>query len=309
MQIGKLEPVSLRTIWANEARDFTTWLAENLDLLGEKLGLDLTLVEQEAPAGAFSADILAEDGNGNLVIIENQLERTNHDHLGKLLTYLSNLEAKTAIWIASDPRPEHEAALHWLNEMLPADVAFYLLKLEAYRIGDSPPAPLFTVVAGPSPEARQLGVQKKELAERHVLRLEFWGQLLERARKQTNLHARISPNKNSWVSAGAGKSGLAFNYIILRREARVELYIDRGEAEANKRIFDQLYAKREQIEKSFGGPLTWQRLDGRRACRVCHVLPGAGLQDRDRWADTQEAMIEAMVRLEKAFKPHIRQLG
>lgn len=171
----RLEKVPLRGIWPNEARDFTTWLAENLDFLGEALGLSLSLVEQEAAAGIFSADVLAEDADGNPIIIENQLERTDHDHLGKLITYLSNLDAKTAIWITSDPRPEHEAAIHWLNQTLPADVALYLVKLDAYRIGDSSSAPLLTVVAGPSPEAKQIGGQKKELAQRHVLRLEFWG--------------------------------------------------------------------------------------------------------------------------------------
>jgi len=147
MQISRLEPVSLRELWPNEARDFTTWLAENLDFLSEALGMDLSLVEQEASAGVFSADILAEDGNCNPVVIENQLERTDHDHLGKLITYLSNLDAKTAVWITAEPRPEHEKAVHWLNEVLPVDAAFYLVKVEAYCIDDSSPAPLFSVMA------------------------------------------------------------------------------------------------------------------------------------------------------------------
>jgi len=308
MPIGRLEKVPLRGIWPNEARDFTTWLAENLDFLGEALGLSLSLVEQEAAAGIFSADVLAEDADGNPIIIENQLERTDHDHLGKLITYLSNLDAKTAIWITSDPRPEHEAAIHWLNQTLPADVALYLVKLDAYRIGDSPSAPLLTVVAGPSPEAKQIGGQKKELAQRHVLRLEFWGQLLDRAKERTSLHARISPGKEHWISAGAGKSGLAFNYIIRMNDAQVELYIDQGEAEANKCIFDQLFASKEQIEAAFGEPLEWQRLDDRRACRIRHRLTLGGLTDRDRWPETQEAMIDAMVRLENALKPQIKRL-
>jgi hypothetical protein len=308
MPIGRLEKVPLREIWPNEARDFTTWLAENLDFLGEALGLSLSLVEQEAAAGIFSADVLAEDADGNPIIIENQLERTDHDHLGKLITYLSNLDAKTAIWITSDPRPEHEAAIHWLNQTLPADVALYLVKLDAYRIGESPSAPLLTVVAGPSPEAKQIGGQKKELAQRHVLRLEFWGQLLDRAKERTSLHARISPGKEHWISAGAGKSGLAFNYIIRMNDAQVELYIDQGEAEANKRIFDRLFASKEQIEAAFGEPLEWQRLDDRRACRIRHRLNLGGLTDRDRWPETQEAMIDAMVRLENALKPQIKRL-
>ena len=308
MQIARLEPVPLRTLWPNEAYDFTTWLTDNLDLLGQALGMDLILVEQEAAAGAFSVDILAEDASGQPAVIENQLEPTNHDHLGKLITYLSNLDAKTAIWITSDPRPEHEQAVHWLNEVVPANTAFYLVKVEAYRIGESVPAPLFTVVAGPSAEAREAGETKKELAERHVSRLAFWTQLLERAKQRTKLHARISPKKDNWIETGAGKSGLAFTYVIRMSDAQVELYIDTGNAEDNEQIFDALYGEKEATERTFGSPLDWQRLQGRRACRIRKVLPGGGLQDREQWAEIQERMVDAMVRLERGLKSRIRQL-
>jgi len=308
MHISRLEPVPLRELWPNEAHDFTRWLAENLDFLGETLDVALSLVEQEASAGAFSADILAEDSNGNPVIIENQLECTDHGHLGQLITYLSNLDAKLAVWITSEPRPEHEKAVHWLNEALPADTAFYWIKIEAYRIGDSSPAPLLSVIAGPSPEAKQIGDQKKELAQRHLLRLEFWSQLLERAKEVTSLHARKSSTKEHWVSAGTGQSGLSLNYVILMGDARVELYIDKGEADANKDIFDRLFADKDRIEEAFGAPLEWQRLDDRRACRICRRITEGGLSNRDRWPKVQDAMIDGMIRLDKSLKPHIKQL-
>lgn len=307
MQVGRLKRVELREIWQHEAHNFTTWLAENLDLLGEFLGFELSLVQQEAAAGPFSADILAEDGRGSPVIIENQLERTNHDHLGKLITYLSNLEAKTAIWITSNPRPEHEKAVHWLNEVVPADTAFYLVRVEAYRIGDSAAAPLFTVVAGPSLEARQIGEQKEELAERHILRRAFWTELLTQAKEKMPLHARISPTTDNWVSAGSGKSGLGYNYVIRMEDAQVELYIDRGSAEENKRLFDALVAHKTAIETTFGTALEWQRLDDRRACRIRYVFSG-GLKDREHWPDLQKRMIEAMTQLERALKPEIQRL-
>ena len=182
----------------------------------------LTLVQREAAAGVFSADILADDGQERLVVIENQLESTNHDHLGKLITYLSNLDAKIAVWITSAPRPEHERAVHWLNEILPADMAFYLLQME---------------------------------------------------------------------------------------DAQVELYIDRGDAEQNKQLFDAFYARKEEIEVAFGEPLEWQRLDAKRACRVRFLLLGGGLLDQHRWPDIQDRMIDAMIRLEGAFKPHIQRLN
>lgn len=236
------------------------------------------------------------------------MTRTNHDDLGRLITYLSNLDAKIAVCVTSAPRPEHERATHWINEILPADMAFYLLQIEAYRIGDSAPAPKFTVVAGPTREARQAGEQKKELAERHLLRMEFWKQLLERARSRTQLHARIAPGTENWISAGAGMSGLGYNYSIRMDDAQVELYIDRGDAEQNKLFFDALHAHKAEIEAAFGAPLEWQRLNAKRACRVRYVLTAGRLQDQSRWPEIQEAMIEAMSRLERAMKPHIQQI-
>jgi len=308
LQISRMKPVDLHKLWPHESTKFTPWLAENLDLLGEKLGMNLTLVKTEASAGTLSADILAEDDEGNRVIIENQLGRTDHDHLGKLIAYMANLEAKVAVWITGDPRPEHETAVHWLNEILPVDTAFYLMKLEAYCIGESPPAPLLTIVAGPSPEAKQIGEQQKEWAESHRLRFEFWKQLLERARKKTPLHANVSPSKDSFVSAGAGKTGFSWNYTILRKKAKVELYLDTGETEKNKRIFDQLFAQKEQIEEAFGEPLRWERRDDRQSCSIVKWLDCGGLQDQEEWPAIQDKMIDAMVRLEKALKPHLNAL-
>lgn len=308
MQIGRLEQVPLRELWAHEAQDFTTWLAENIDFLSDKLGIVLSVEQQEAPAGSFVVDILASDETGETVVIENQLERTDHDHLGKLITYLSNFDAKRAIWIARDPRPEHEKSVHWLNEALPVDTEFYLLKIEAYRIGDSPAAPLLTIVAGPSPEAKQIGEQKKELAERHVQRLEFWRQLLERANQRTNLHARVSPCKDNWLGAGSGMSGLAFNYVIRMDGGQVELFINAGEADLNKQLYDQFFEAKDQIEEQFGEPLEWQRMDQRKGSRIAYYFTSGGLKDRERWPQIQDDMADAMVRLENALKPHIRRL-
>ncbi len=307
--ISRLRRVPLREVWAHEARDFTSWLAENLDVLEESTGLSLSLVEQEAPTGRFSVDILAEDRDGNLVVIENQLEPTNHEHLGKLLTYMSNHEAKTALWIVAQARPEHIRAVQWLNEFLPADVSVYLIQVEAVRIADSPPAPLFTVLAAPSEESREIGEKKKELAERHRLRIEFWNDLLEKARQRTPIHANRSPSTDHWISAGAGKSGLTWVYVILKDHARVELYIDTLDQGVNKAIFDHLYRHREAVEQAFGASLDWQRLDSRRASRIAYYIRGkGGLRDRDRWDTLQDAMIDAMIRLERALKPYIQQL-
>jgi hypothetical protein len=138
--IGKLERVPLREVWEHEAYDFTQWLQDNIEVLNDALGLTLVNVDREQAAGAFSIDLVAEDEGGGTVIIENQLEKSNHDHLGKLITYLSAMGAKAAIWIASEPRPEHVAAIAWLNESNSAQ--FYMVKVEAVRIGASQPAAL-----------------------------------------------------------------------------------------------------------------------------------------------------------------------
>lgn len=307
--IARLTRVPLREVWRHEALNFTRWLAENLDLLSDPTGLRLSLVEAEAAAGDFAVDILAEDADGNLVVIENQLERTDHDHLGKLITYMSNHDAKTAIWITSQPRPEHEKAVHWLNETLPDDTSFYLLQVEAVRIDNSPPAPLFTVIAGPSAESRQIGEQRKELARRHILRMEFWDGLLKKARQISTLFANISPGKDHWISTGAGKSGFTWAYVVLKDHARVELYIDTADSEKNKHYFDTLLQHKEQIEASFGAPLEWQRLDEKRAARIAYLIHGhGGLPNQENWDALQDAMIDAMVRLENALKPHLARL-
>ena len=308
MPIARLEPVSLRDVWPHEASDFTVWLGDNLDVLGELLGIELSLVEREVGVGPFWADLLLQDSDGNPVIVENQLERTDHDHLGKLITYMSNLGAKVAVWITSAPCPEHETAVHWLNESLPADTALYLVQLEAFRIGDSDPAPRLSIVAGPSPQAKEIGSQKKELAERQVLRRQFWTELLERGKGSGHPHTRVGPGIDSWINAGSGVAGLTYNYVILMNAARVELQIDRGDAETNKHIFDQLQAARGRIEAAVGAPLEWDYREGRRSCYLRYSVPGGGLRDREQWPTIQQRMIDAMVRLERALRPEIRRL-
>jgi hypothetical protein len=182
--IGKLERVPLREVWKHEAQDFTQWLQQNIDVLNNALDLSLVNVDREQATGSFSIDLVAEDEGGGTVIIENQLEKSNHDHLGKLITYLTGMGAKAAIWIVSDPRPEHVAAITWLNET--GSASFYMVKVEAVRIGSSPAAPLFTLIVGPSDEAEEVGQTKKEIAERYGIRKRWWTQLIERSAKFRN---------------------------------------------------------------------------------------------------------------------------
>lgn len=307
--IGKIQRVALREVWKHEALDLTKWLQDNLDVLSDALKFSLSNAEREQSAGDFSVDLVAEDEDGNVVVIENQLEKSDHAHLGKLITYVTAIGAKKAIWIVAEPRPEHVAAINWLNESSP--VEFYVLKLEGIRINDSPPAPLLTLIVGPSKEGREIGEAKKELAEQHDLRESFWTELLQRAKARTKLHANISPGPWSWIATTSGTSGLTYNYTIRRHETQVELYIYRGkdsEAE-NREILERLKKSQEAVEKAFGAPLEWQQVDGRQACRITKRLAPGGYRDEARWPEIQEAMIDAMIRLEKALKPRIAELG
>jgi len=219
--IGRLERMPLREVWRHEALDFTQWLQQNMDVLNDALDLSLLNVDREQASGSFSIDLVAEDEGGGTVIIENQLEKSNHDHLGKLVTYLTGMSAKTAIWIVSDPRPEHVAAVAWLNESTSAD--FYMVKVEAVRIGESPAAPLFTQIVGPSTESKDVGQTRKELAERYGIRKRWWGQLIERSAAMSKLHAHISPSEYSWIGASSGVRGLNFNYVVTQDDCAAEL--------------------------------------------------------------------------------------
>jgi len=308
--IGKIERLPLRSVWKHEANDFTVWLEDNLEELNDILDFNLSNVEREKAAGDFSVDLVAEDDSGSTVVIENQLEKSNHDHLGKIITYLTCLEARAAIWIVSDPRPEHVAAISWLNESTSA--SFYLIKVEAVKIGESDPAPLLTPIVAPSEEGRKIGETKKERAERYVIRRRFWQQLLDYARTKTKLHANISPSGYGWIGTGAGISGLAYNYTVKKHETIVEIYIDRGKDndEENKRIFDELAQNKEAIEAVFSEPLVWQRLDGKRACRIKKEYATGGYRDDEkRWPAIHEGIVDAMIRLEKALSPYIKQLS
>lgn len=308
MMIQKITRIPLRDAFKHEALDFTKWLQDNLDVVNDVTDLSLSNAEREKSAGDFSVDLVAEDEGGNKVIIENQLERSNHDHLGKVITYLVAMEARAAIWIVSEPRPEHVSAITWLNES--SSASFFLLKLEAIKIGDSPAAPLLTLIVGPSEETKAIGKAKQEFSERHNLRRAFWAQLLEYAKGKSRLHASISPSRYHWIAAGAGKRGLSYNYVVWEHETCVELYIDRGkEADReNKAIFDSLVAKKSDIEKAFGEKLEWQRLDAKRACRIRKTISKGGWKDQEKWQPVNEATVDAMIRFENALKPYVKKL-
>ncbi len=303
--IGKLQRVSLREVWKHEAYDFTQWLQQNLDVLNNALDLNLVNAEREQAAGSFSIDLVAEDDGGGTVVIENQLEKSNHDHLGKLITYVTAMQARTAIWIVSEPRPEHVAAMNWLNNG--TDTNFYLVKVEAVRIGDSPAAPLLTVIVAPA-EENTVRLQKQELAERYSIRHAWWAHLVKRP--GARLHSHITPGSYSWIGTSSGVRGLNLNYVVTQADCGAELYIDRGkDAEAeNNAIFDQLEQHRSEIDAKVPYPISWERLDGRRACRLRVTLPGGYRSPEAEWPAIHDALTSAMNALTAALQVHLKQL-
>jgi len=312
IKIEKMKKVPLREVWRNEARNFTSWLFDNIEFLGEELDMDLKAIDREGDVGSFSVDIVAEDENGQKVVVENQLEKTNHEHLGKILTYLANLDAKVAIWVSSNPRQEHKRAIEWLNEFGPG-ISFYLVKIEAYKIGNSAPAAKFSIIAGPSEESEIIGTKKKEYAKRHILRKEFWTQLLQKSNKKLSLFNNVFPNIYSWVGAGAGKAGINYQYVITKKYGGCEIYLDKGKdyvkPNINKIRFDKLYKHKRQIEKKFKGRLNWERLDNARASRISFRFKGMGLNEKENWQGLQDRMIDIMVRMENAFRVYIKELN
>lgn len=305
--IGRIERVPLREAWKHEALHFTTWLENNLDLIGDTLGLNLAAIEREQSAGDFSVDLVAQDGAGDLVIIENQLERSNHDHLGKILTYVAVVGAKRAVWIVSDCRPEHVQAVQWLNKA--GSVSFHVVKLEAVRIGDSPPAPLFTLITGPSEATDEAGRVQREQNASSNRYAKFWRALLDSARSKTALHRNISPGTSNWISTSADlPQCFGLGYVVARGKGRVELYIDDPQKgkDFTEEVFHQLESKRDAIEAVFGGALSWEELPGGRACRVCERLESAvDLDDDSTWSPFIDQMVDAMIRLDTAVRPHL----
>lgn len=308
--VGRLEKVPLNEIWKHEALDFTPWLAGNIDVLSKALNLQLRVIETQKTVGSFYLDLLAEDENGIHVVIENQIYKTDHDHLGKVLTYMTNLDAKTAIWLTSDARPEHIRAMAWLNESSPADVSFYLVRVEGFRIGDSLPAPMFSRIVEPSADAKAIGKEKEEIAQRHLDRLAFWKSLLERAALASTFHASLSPTKDNVLATRTG-AGLYYAYAVRMHDARVDLGIDRRGVNArewNKTLFDGMLAQKSEIEAAFGDQLVWERMDESSSCRITYPILAGGLADKEHWAETQETMIDAMRRLHEAADPIASQL-
>ena len=272
-QLGRLSRHNPRDVWSNEATGFTPWLQEHIELLAEAVGVDIQSVDREVAVGDFSVDLVGEEpGSSRPVVIENQLERTNHDHLGKLLTYAAGKNGGVIIWVAPQIRPEHQNALEWLNGATQGNIDFFGVELELLQIdGSGPKAPNFKVVVAPKGFATPLAhTQNTQTTERAKLYQVFFQDLLERLKgKEPRFTNRSRAGARSWITFPSGKSGFGYNLAFASgARFRVEVYIDLGDREQNKFAFDGLLADKDSIEEQLGTALEWKRLDNRRASRI-----------------------------------------
>lgn len=275
MDIGKLEDIDIRKVWPTEDKQFTPWIAKNINLISEKIGVSLEDVSIESRVGSFSADLVCRESiTNNPVIIENQFGDSNHDHLGKLLTYTSGKKAKIAIWIAEKFRDEHIATLEYLNEISKEDgISLFAIEIHVKKIGDSLPAPEFDIIVKPNKWSKQLSnIQLSETdLKRRELRLNFYTQLAEEYKLQNQDWNKVKAQPQSWLAFASGKSGINYAWAFKFTKGYrfgIELYIDIKDKEINERILHEIEIHKLEIEKEIGLPVDFQELSGSRASRI-----------------------------------------
>jgi hypothetical protein len=315
-QLGRLERLDVRNIWASEAVDFTPWLArpENIALLGEALDIELEIEAQEKAVGPFRADILCKDlRTDNWVLIENQLERTDHGHLGQLLTYASGLEAVTIVWIAARFTEEHRSTLDWLNKITDDRFRFFGLEVELWRIGDSPAAPKFNIVSKPNDWSHSVAqaaraIDETELSEMRVLQRDYWTALNKLLNATGGpVSGNRKPQPHSWMPFPVGRTGFSVNGVMIRpkNQIRSELYIAGDRAKA---FFGLLQRQKEAIERDLGYPLEWEELPSRRDSRVSCYLNEVDPEDRADWPRQHEWLAKRLNDMHRAFAPRVSKL-
>lgn len=309
VSFGRLSPLEVRDYWADEAKHFTPWLAEseNLRLLGETIELELELVKIEEQIGPFRADIVARDGD-HLVIIENQLGRTDHKHLGQLMVYATNREARAVVWIATKVADEYRKVLDWLNDNTPETIAFYGLEIELWRIGDSLPAPRFNVICEPNEltKLEHSGSTLSEPTETKLLQLDFWTKLKEFAAEEKSGLSFRKPRPQHWYNLAVGRSGfhISLNAKTKLKELTCELYIS-GKIPADI-AFELLVEEKDAIEAELG-PLDWMPLPNKEACRIVQVKQG-DIEDQESWPELLAWCLERAQSFHDAFTARVAEL-
>lgn len=290
--------------WSHEAADFTNWLAEeeNLRILSDAIGVEMRLIQTEASVGKFNADILAqEEGTENKIIIENQLEDSDHNHLGKVITYASGFDARMAVWIVKEAREEHRQAIDWLNEHTDEETAFFLLQIELWQIEDSPLAPKFEVISSPNDWAKTVKQSTSSGASTEVTarQLEFWKQFRAFAQDKGSFLRIQKPSPQSWanISIGSSYSVISVNLNSFDEAIRTELYIHN-----NKELYRFLEQRKEEIERSLGDKVEWMELPGKKASRIRLEINGS-IYNTEEWDSYFSWLQEKSEKFQRVFSP------
>lgn len=312
-EIGRLAKLPLRAIWKQEDRDFTPWLRDHIDQLADELGMTLEAQGIEVPVGRYKLDLLAiNPETGRNVVIENQLERADHSHMGQLVTYAAGLKAEVAVLIAERFGDEERAALEWLNESTPSGAVFFGIEVQAVNIGDSAPAAMFRTVVSPNGWSRGRPSAPGEITETQRLYLSYWRPLLEELKTVHRWGSIQTENKGSSYRCGSGLGpGYGRFPRIMRFTAagdlRVELEIRGPDRDWNKRVFDLLVDSREKIEES-SGPYLWERLDGAGISRVAAVRTGSLRDPEPQLEEHRRWMIEQVISFPRAFRSQLERV-
>jgi hypothetical protein len=307
-QLGGLKILSLKEIWDHEALDFTPWLAkeENLSLLSDAVGLDLQFEKREVPVGPYSADILARDASGIYVVIETQFKKTDHDHLGKLLTYGATLGASVLIWVAETFTDEHRKAIQWLNDRTTDDLSIYAVQPELLQIDNSNPAIRFNVISRPNEVVRAAAIAKGDLSEAQKTQLEFWTLFRDRLLEKKIVTSAQTPRPQYWFNIALGRSNMNLS-CTLNTETHtlgVRVYM-RGEiADA---ALQQLAVHREKIEQEIGAKLQWNPFPEKQD-KIITLLRDIDLEDRTKWTEYCDWLVDMTDRFLRAFKPRVKTL-
>lgn len=304
--LGKIKGVDLREIFKDEARDLTPWLAqvENLSVLSEEIGVEIKLIQVEASVGRFNVDILAEEeASGRKIIIENQLEVTDHDHLGKIITYASGHDAGIVIWICKEIRDEHRRAIDWLNEHTDENLDFFAVKLEVWKIDNSNPAPKFEVIASPNEWAKTIRNKPAgEITDTKLQQLEFWNRLKEWIQTKDKKIRLQTPRPQHWYDVSMGTSEAHIALTLNTRESTMgcEIYINK-----NKDLFNFLQRDKSDIEKSLGVTLEW--IDAAKASRIKATKSDFNLDQPERAEEYFRWLYEQVTKFKSVFTPRFEK--
>ena len=313
-RLGRLQKVELRDAWETEDRDFTPWLADedNIKILADTINLDLEVEAVEKNVGPFRADILCKDTqNDSWVLIENQLEKTDHRHLGQLMTYAAGLQAVTIVWIADRFAEEHRAAMDWLNKITGDNFRFFALEIELWRIDNSQPAPKFNVVTKPNNWSRDVSQASQQIASAEDSPLkqkqrEYWVCLAEYMANQGSFLKSQKPRPQQWFVFSIGRAGFHLHTTIHTGENRigVELYISNENA---KEYFYLLKRHKADIQSVIGFPLDWQELPHRKGSRIV-VFKEGHFDCLEEWEQDMLWFKETLEAFDLAFRPVIKNL-